>query len=99
MILSCFENSFQIISSLVSIDIGLSNAAFVHVDRSKRVLDWKRISVPVQRPYSPVDCKKSVSNSTCLTLIHLRLLITLLTKFHCAEMTMNLKCEAVFQVL
>ena len=48
------------ISSLVSIDIGLSNAAYVHVDRAKRILDWKRISVPVPRPYSPMSCKKSV---------------------------------------
>ncbi|CAB3993817.1 Transcription elongation factor, mitochondrial [Paramuricea clavata] len=48
------------ISSLVSIDIGLSNAAYVHIDRKKRILDWKRISVPVARPYNPVNCKKSV---------------------------------------
>ena len=57
---SFFSHS-QVISEIVSIDIGFQNAAWVHVDKDKQVLGWSRAEIIKPKPYNPAVFRPLVS--------------------------------------
>ena len=52
---------FQVISEIVSIDIGFQNAAWVRVDKDKQVLGWSRAEILKPKPYNPAVFRPLVS--------------------------------------
>jgi len=55
----------------VSIDIGLSNAAWVHMDRDHNVLAWKQTNISKPKPYNPASLKPQVRKSLLCIIISL----------------------------
>ena len=49
------------ISEIVSIDIGFQNAAWVRMDKDKKVLDWSRAEIIKPKPYNPAVFRPLVS--------------------------------------
>jgi len=47
------DNKREVISEIVSIDIGFQNAAWIHMDENKQVLGWSRAEIQKPRPYNP----------------------------------------------
>lgn len=47
------RNKKEVISEIVSIDIGFQNAAWVRVDKDKQVLGWSRAEILKPKPYNP----------------------------------------------
>lgn len=47
------QNKKDVISEIVSIDIGFQNAAWVHMDKDKKVLGWSRAEIIKPKPYNP----------------------------------------------
>ncbi|KAL1921519.1 uncharacterized protein VTP21DRAFT_11235 [Calcarisporiella thermophila] len=47
-------------SSVISLDLGFANLAFVHLDREGHVLDWKRVRLNVGPGYDPLVYAKAV---------------------------------------
>lgn len=56
----------QVISEIVSIDIGFQNAAWVHMDENKQVLGWSRAEIQKPRPYNPAVFRPLVSLSSSI---------------------------------
>ena len=50
------------ISEIVSIDIGFQNAAWVHMDKDKKVLGWSRAEILKPKPYNPAVFRPLVSS-------------------------------------
>lgn len=57
-----FVSHFQVISEIVSIDIGFQNAAWVRVDKDKQVLGWSRAEILKPKPYNPAVFRPLVSS-------------------------------------
>ena len=66
MKISFYIFHFQIISEIVSIDIGFQNAAWVHVDKDKKVLGWSRAEILKPKPYNPAVFRPLVSFLFCI---------------------------------
>ena len=49
------------ISEIVSIDIGFQNAAWVRMDKDKKVLGWSRAEIIKPKPYNPAVFRPLVS--------------------------------------
>ena len=49
------------ISEIVSIDIGFQNAAWVRMDKDKKVLGWSRAEIIKPKPYNPAVFQPLVS--------------------------------------
>ncbi|KAL9956521.1 hypothetical protein ACROYT_G038005 [Oculina patagonica] len=47
------RNRKEVISEIVSIDIGFQNAAWVRMDKDKQVLGWSRAQILKPKPYNP----------------------------------------------
>lgn len=47
------HNTKEVISEIVSIDIGFQNAAWVHMDKDKKVFGWSRAEILKPKPYNP----------------------------------------------
>nr|XP_058955484.1 transcription elongation factor, mitochondrial-like [Pocillopora verrucosa] len=47
------QNKKDVISEIVSIDIGFQNAAWVRMDKDKKVLGWSRAEIIKPKPYNP----------------------------------------------
>ena len=55
------------ISEIVSIDIGFQNAAWVRMDKDKKVLGWSRAEIIKPKPYNPAVFRPLVSMIFLLT--------------------------------
>ncbi|KAK9728616.1 hypothetical protein K7432_000892 [Basidiobolus ranarum] len=48
--------------NIISIDIGYRNLAYIHIDSSLRILDWRRIDLNVPDSYDPVKYAQVVND-------------------------------------
>ncbi|EDO36988.1 predicted protein [Nematostella vectensis] len=54
------EGALQKVDSIVSIDIGLQNAAWTHIDRDCQVLAWKQVHITRPKPYNPAILRPQI---------------------------------------
>ena len=60
------QGSFELkIDSVISMDLGVINSAFVHLGSGTRVLSWSHLHLQMPRPYSPELCYREVPQHTC----------------------------------